>query len=280
MVEKILFFGNCQAAAIMKCLNLKVENYITHYEPCHLSELSNEQFTKMIKEQDIIITQPIAQNYRNLDYLNTNYIINNTDAIVIIFNSCYFEFYYPDLKYFKRSDGLLKQPIDYHYQCMIDHYMRGDNIQQYVDECVNNPDLYSKEFFLDLANKSIKELRNRDAHTKKELCTGNNVHFISITDFIEQNYRDKLLFYSMNHPSKYLLHFVSESIIRILNIGNTIDYNADPLSNPKCILYKSLQSGVNFKVNNDFETKGLKDLLSITELYFNTYDEIDLKNTK
>ena len=156
MVTKILFFGNCQTGAVMDCLNLN-NSYITHYEACYLSKLSKKKFTTLIKEQDIIITQPLAKNYRNLDYLNTEYILNNTNGIVIIFQICYFDFYYPDLKYIKNNNETVDKPIGYHYQYMIDYYKRGDTIQNYIDNCVNNPNLISQESLLELATKNINE---------------------------------------------------------------------------------------------------------------------------
>ena len=276
MAKRILFFGNCQPAAIMRCLNLN-KSYITHYEACHLSTLNKKEFTTLIKEQDIIITQPIAQNYRNSEYFNTKYVINNTNGIVIIFNSCYFDFYYPDLKYIKHNDKTLSAPIDYHYQYMIDYYKRGNTIQSYLDNCVNNPDLISQKSLLERATKSINELRNRDTDIRKELCTRGNVYFISICDYIEKNYREKLLFYSMNHPSKYLLQYICDHIITILNINNSIDYSIDPLNNPRCILYKCVERAVRFKFDNDSLTCNLTDTSSITKLYFDTYDKINLK---
>lgn len=278
MVKKILFFGNCQPDGIMKCLNLN-KSYVTHYEPCYKSTLNKKEFTTLIKEQDIIITQPIAQNYRNLDYLNTTYIVNNTKGIVIIFNSCYFDFYYPDLKYIKHNNEILHQPIDYHYQYMIDCYKRGDTIQNYLDNCVNNFDLISPKTLLERATKSINELRNRDTKIIKEFREKKNVYFISISDYIEKNFRDKLLFYSMNHPSKYLLQFICENIVKILNINNSINYSLDPLNNPRCMLYKCVESAVRFKIGNDIITRGLTDIFSITKLYFNTYDKINFRNT-
>lgn len=278
MIKKILFFGNCQPRAIMKCLNLD-KSYITQYVSCFKTTLNKKQFTTLIKGQDIIVTQPIAKNYRNLDFLNTNYIINNTNGIIIIFNSCYFDFYYPDLKYIKHKTKKLNEPIVYHYQYMIDHYKIGGKIQNYIDSCVNNPHLISQKSLLEKATKSINELRYRDTNIRKELCKKSNVYFISISDYIEKNYLEKLLFYSMNHPSKYLLQFICENIINILNIKNNINYKIDPLNNPKCILYKCLKGVVRFKIDNDFLTHNFTDVFSITKLYFDTYDKINLKKT-
>ena len=273
MTKRILFFGNCQPYALLTCLNLD-SSYITHYECCYNTTLNKMEFTKLINKHDIIITQPIDKNYRNIDYLNTNYILNNTNGIVIIFNSCYFDFYYPDLKY-----GYGKQPIDYHYQYMVDCYKRGDTIENYVENYVNNPALISKTSLLERATNSINELRKRDTKIREEYCKRSNVYFISISDFIEKNYRDKLLFYSMNHPSKYLFQFICENIITLLNVKNNINYTIDPLNKTKCILYKCLKEAVKFKINDDFITQNLTNVFSITKLYYDVYDQINLKDT-
>lgn len=278
MKKKILFFGNCQTGAIINVLNLN-DSFTINHIVCHKTNINKKKFTSLIKNQDIIVTQHIAKNYRNLEYLNTSYVLNNinTNTIIIIFNSCYFDFYYPDLKYIRHNNKLINKPHDYHYQYMIDCYKRGDTIKNYIDNYVNNPNLITKKSLLERATNSINELKKRDIRIKKEFCKKNNVHFISITDYIENNYMDKLLFYSMNHPTKYLFHFISEQIIKILNIRNNIKYNIDPLNNPRCILYKCLENHIRFKIDNNFLTLGCKKVFSITKLYFDTYNKINFK---
>ena len=78
----------------MRCLNLN-KSYIIHHVQCLKTKINKKEFTTLINIADIIITQPIQKNYRNLDYLNTDYVVNNTNGIVIIFNSCYFDFLLP-----------------------------------------------------------------------------------------------------------------------------------------------------------------------------------------
>ena len=52
----------------------------------------------------------------------------------------------------------------------------------------------------------------------------------------------------------------------------------DILNDPKCILYKCIQKNVNFDINNhNFLTLGLTNVGEITQLYYNTYKEIDFK---
>ena len=94
----ILFYGNCQTYSVLKTLNLDKTYSIFHIE-CWKEIIDQTYFTDIIKKCDIIITQPINDNYRDVDYLSTSYIIKikNTKCKLIIFDSCHFNFYYFDL---------------------------------------------------------------------------------------------------------------------------------------------------------------------------------------
>lgn len=76
-------------------------NYIIHHIECYSTNIDQAEFTYLINKCDIIITQPIQDNYRNKSYLSTSYIINNkkSECKIILFDSCYFSFYYFDLTY-------------------------------------------------------------------------------------------------------------------------------------------------------------------------------------
>ena len=64
----------------------------------------------------------------------------------------------------------------------------------------------------------------------------------------------------MNHPTKHLLQYICEEINSILKIPNSIDYDVDPLNNPRCVLYECLQPVVNFNVNDqNILTNGIND---------------------
>ena len=92
---KVLFYGNCQAGAIQKILSLDDSEYIS----CHKTNYDKTTFTNKLKEFDVIIAQPTSENYRNKDYLSTRYIVDNRKkgCQIILFDSCYFNFYYFDL---------------------------------------------------------------------------------------------------------------------------------------------------------------------------------------
>jgi hypothetical protein len=291
-MQTVFFFGNCQLNAILSQLNLDLNNYKIYQELCYSTTISKIDFTNIINQSDIIITQHIGDNYRECDYLNLNYILKNTkDKIIIIMPSCYFNFYYPDLKYIQNDGVILNEPSDYHYQYMIDNFKNNDSIQNYIDNYVNNPNLISKEELLNKANKSINTLKDRVQILKDNLdCINSiynlesqNIYTICIAEFIATNYKDKLLFYSMNHPTKYIINYITEEIINILKIKNNINYNIDILNGTygQCILYKCIQPLVNFDISKEeIKTQKCTNIYEITKLYYEIYNNLDSKLLK
>jgi len=274
----ILFYGNCQLFAILKTLNLPKE-YKTINIECFRNDIDKEFFTNIICTYDIIITQPINDNYRNVDYLSTSYIIKHKkpECKLIIFDSCRFDFYYVDLSYKQFNNDLLSKPGHYHYNKMIECYNNNKSVEHYITHFVNNLDLKSCEELETNAQNSLNQLKIRYINNK-EKYSGDHIYIIQTYEYIKNNYKDKLLFYSMNHPTKYVIQFICEEIIHILQIQNTINYDIDILSAPKCILYKCISKNVNFDINNhNALLLGNTDINKIVQLYYDTYKEIGFK---
>jgi hypothetical protein len=271
----ILYYGNCQLYGVKQILNLN--NYIETSIECYSTTLNEGEFENIISQQDIIISQPISDNYRDKPYLSTNFIINHCKETckLIIFDSCYFNFYYFDLTYKEFNNDILHQPIDYHYHTMIECYKNNLSVDYYIENYVNNVNLKSKEELEYYANQSLDELNSRHYRYVEKYKVNNNIYFISTYDYIKNNYKDKLLFYSMNHPTKFVLQYICEEIVKILIINNTILYNINVLDNPKSIIYKCIQKVVNFDINEcNPLTSGITDVNQITQLYYDTYRNI------
>jgi len=276
----IFFYGNCQTSAVLNTLSLPNNYNVTHIE-CWKEHIDRDNFTNIIKNSDIIITQPINDNYRDVDYLSTSFIIKNKKEIckLIIFDSCYFNFYYFDLTYKKIDGELLRKPIDYHYNKMIECYLNNSSMEYYISNYVNNVDLKSKEELDTIALNSLNELKHRNEKNCNKY-DDIDVYMIETYEFIKNNYKDKLLFYSMNHPTKYVIQFICEKIVEILPICTNINYTNDFLSNPSCILYKCISKNVNFDIDKQELLTGYdRDVKGITRLYYDTYKEIGLKES-
>ena len=76
-MKHILFYCNCQTSAVCNTLQFSTNDYNIFNIPCFSITLDKLEFTEIIKKCDIIVTQPINDNYLGVDYLSTNYIINN-----------------------------------------------------------------------------------------------------------------------------------------------------------------------------------------------------------
>jgi hypothetical protein len=279
-MKTLLFFGNCQLYAIKLKLHLDVSNYNCYHHECHTTNINITDFTDQINKTDIIISQNISDNYRGGDYLNLNYILQTAkDKLIIIVPSCYFEFYYPDLKYLTHNSTTLHDPSPYHYQFMIDNFKNNGSIENYITNYVNNIELIGSEKLLEKATNSINELTKRTNTLKDKIVDMSNVYTICISNFIENNFKEKLLFYSMNHPTKYVIEFICEEIVNIVQIPNTINYGTNILDNTKCILYKCIQPLVHFDINKEtMKTCEHTDIFSIVESYHKIYSQLYSKN--
>lgn len=276
MTKNLLLYGNCQVGSLNEIFKNSLLDYKTYIVLCWMDNIKKDDFLKKIKEADIIITQPINKGYRNLDYLHTEYVIENAKetANIFIFPSLYFNFYYFDLTYKTLKNGeLLREPSDYHYTNLIKCFEENKEINYYLKEIVNNYDFKNAIELENMAIDSINELAKRE--TEMELYNEiKTCKIIKCSNFIEKNYKDKLLFYSMNHPSKYNFHYVAEIILEDLNIENKINYDIDPLFNhERGILYKALQKVVNFNITEHQPRLHNYNLLNIEDIS-NKYYEI------
>jgi hypothetical protein len=272
----IFFYGNCQLKACLKTLNLLNEYEIYNID-CW-NDFDKDYFTNIIMKSDVIITQPINDNYKGTDCFGTSYVIKNKkkDCKLIIMDSCHFDFYYFDLTYKSFNNAPLQLPIPYHYEKMIECY-NANSVEYYITNVVNNLNLKTSEELDTYAQNSLNELDRRNK-INNEKYNEENTYLIQTYDYIKENYKNKLLFYSMNHPTKYLIQFICEKIIDILHIKNTINYHIDPLDGTKCIMYKCISKNVNFDINDhNALTLGITDVKQIAQLYYNTYNQIGYK---
>lgn len=266
----ILFYGNCQVHAIHKILS---KNPIKcHVLSCYTTEITRNEFDDILKECDVIVTQYIRNGYRDRIHLSTDYILDKCKkgCKVIILNSCHFSFYHFDLTYKTIDGSILHKPIDYHYGGMIQCFKDGLSAECYMEKYINNINLKSSEELNKLVVDNISELKRRSDEIVDKYA--GKAYHIPIAEYIESNYKNTLLFYSINHPTKYVFWYMCAKIVEIVDINMNIDYNCDPLEAVQCMLYKCIQKIVNFDVDKHLPlVNGKSDLLEVTNLYYDIY---------
>jgi hypothetical protein len=275
----ILFLGNCQLNAIKETICLLPSKYNIFNISVHVTNIEKIEIFNIIQKCDIIITQSIKEDYRNMDYLSTNYVINNSNkkCKIIIVDSCFFNFYYFDSIYKSFNNEKLQKPVGYHYDKMIETYNDNKPVNYYIDNYVNNLELKTKDELETIAENSLNELKKR-YNSSLTQYNKENIYIISNYEYIKNNYKKKLLFYSMNHPTKYVIQYMCEEINKHLNLPNAINYDIDVLSGVKCILYKCIQKNVNFDIkNHEPFLLNKKNINEIVKIYYDVYKSIGFK---
>ena len=89
----VVFIGNCQSRPLARTLNL---NCHVEVVVVNCNKLNRDEFENLIKQADVIISQPISGKY---NYLSTENVIKhkNKNCKIILYHSCYFTFYHFDI---------------------------------------------------------------------------------------------------------------------------------------------------------------------------------------
>ena len=252
--------GNCQAEALSNFLfSNNIFNKIYEYIQVKPIYLMNENelnyfYTYTLLELDLIIIQPINDDFNGNIKYSTKSILNNIkqDCISILFPSLYFDFYHPYLCYLNGDNCKIQEPIDYHDKILIKLYLaykessNEEIIEKYMS-IFNNEIFINNSMIYDNLTLSLLNIDERENNFKDYIV--NNTKCIYCYDFIKNNYQENLLFYSVNHPSKYLLSYLSDEILKYLNIpSEEYPNNLDPFNNLIIPIYNYLKYVLKFDI--------------------------------
>ena len=289
--------GNCQTDAIVSFL-LSNNEFINKYNYIKIKNihiLNNDEidyiYDNILKNLDLIIIQPISENYKDYRF-STISILNHlkSDCIKILFPSLYFDYYHPFLTYVynKNVPGWkLDQPYDYHDKNIIKLYVnyKNDNSIDILNNYFSvlyNDNLLDENFFNERLKINISNLKDREKNYHK-FCT-NDTFIIISSDYILENYKNNLLFYSMNHPTKYLFKYICNKILTLLNIQlDEYPEDLDPLESLVMPLYSCIKKNINFDISiyqNFRHYKIIFDDNNMINSYINVYDTIDIEILK
>lgn len=301
-MKNYTIIGNCQADPLSQFLNTN-KNFVDNYKyiPLKAIYIMNEEeldnlYLNILSTLDLIIIQPISDNYNNNHKYSTKSILKNTkkECIKIIIPSLYFDFYHPYLIYINEKNkygNSLTMPFDYHDKNILNAYVENkkNNINDISQLITNIIDKYSNivscnnesddEYLNNLFYKNISTLIKRE-NNYYEYKFLENIHFIYSSQFITDKYKDKLLFYTINHPTKYLFQYISSSILDILKIKiEEYPENIDPLKSLIMPVYSTLQKKVYFPVNK-FQNFQHYDMIfnttNIVKQYIEEYENTDI----
>ena len=207
--QTILILGNCQVEVILNYMALLDgfhEQYVIIDIPAiHLFRDKNLFFEniKCLEDLNILITQDISSNNEFDERFSTdsfwNIISNvtNNKAKRIIIPNLFFDVYFPqggkmpnrnNVMLDKYGAGVFPYP-DY----IIDDLVRRYDKDKVID-IVMNPDFISEQFMDDYSKYRFCQLKQRE-----EKCD------VKILDYVIENYKRELLFFSRNHPKNKVI---------------------------------------------------------------------------
>ena len=100
-----------------------------------------------------------------------------------------------------------------------------------------------------------------------------SIHLIRCADFIKKEWKNKLLFYAINHGTKYMYQYVVENINFLLNGKLNINYEKDLHYNlTRLVVYSCLNKVLNFEIPSDCALpSGVVGTRNVVNEYFTTY---------
>jgi len=289
----ILFYGSCNVTKLVEEINSKrsilgeaLKGHNVSCVICHETEFSEDQFLELIKRQDVIVTVPINKEYRNKDYLSTEYILKNkkTETKVLIFVSLHSHYYYFDYGHIADDGIYIGKPHYLHFKTLFDFYKQGKTEKQFIDECVFNENLKSYQELEVFANNDIEELSKRQLLLIDMQRQHNNIIVIDAVKFIKDNYRDHQMFFSLNHPSNCLLYFIAEQILDIIEIPIYLVDKTIKAFDDKFLLYTCQQKYFKFNIYErsvDYRAicnnNSIDSLEKAVSYFYNSYKEQEIK---
>lgn len=266
--KKLVVIANCQGEALVKTLQENPEfsstyewiflPYIQYLNKSHISEV----LEKVILA-DLFLYQPISLTSNRPEELTSDFLVKQLkrDAVSLSFPSLYFDGYFPHLGTFKGHTSVLNLVHDYiiAYSCLIG-LSENETIQ-----LIQSDDLYSTEVSLQLLERSLKDLKERESRFKID---------IRVSDYIESNYKYIKLFNHFSHPTKSIFKYISQKILDILTIDNTIKSEGigylDAIITP---IYKSTYVNLNLQFIEDFDSyKGVTGNVKTADVVFNFFE--------
>tara|TARA_B100000700_G_C15038434_1_gene854005 strand:+ start:1108 stop:2121 length:1014 start_codon:yes stop_codon:yes gene_type:complete len=235
--KKYSVYGNCQANPLGNVLQTNTEfaeswEFVPFPKPSfELRKGDWEDVEMLLRELDLFITQNVGESHGIFSSSNLASHLK-ANAKVIRIPNAYFSGYMPEVVYFRAGEPYVTKFCDYHDANFLAFFMEDPvNAVQKTVKAATNRSHYSEEFVLDNAMTSISELKRRE-----EECD------VFVSDYIEKNWRNDILFYSINHPRTVVLSHMASQILKLLN-QSTGDVHDDYeyLDNTRPPIYESVK---------------------------------------
>jgi len=203
--KKCIVYGNCQTEPIRKYLmasstfnRIYTMIYVPSIHRCNHETGLDQQYLKTLYDCDLFIYQKVSQSYNY--YLSSDYMLERlpSKCMKISFTNSYFSGYYPQYMH--------KKLYPYADKNIIKLLNEGCSKEEIIS-ILSDDNFYSYDEVKTNLENTIQELKRRDTELD-----------ITLDDYIEQNYKDIQLFYTINHPSYHIIQYLTMKILDKLEI--------------------------------------------------------------
>ena len=209
-----IFHGNCQISTISKILStssdFKEEYTLIFVPPVHVirwSSVNENAFSLLLPHANLFIYQNVKEGPGYSKWMSTEYIKTQLQkkCITIAIPNTYFGGYFPQ---YTRNENRPMFGSKYNRvgivpygDLKINTLVEEGRSEDEIEKLLQSDNLFKKDEVEKNCKDSLAELKHRE-----ELCD------VKISDFIEDNYKKKYLFYTINHPTKEVLREVTKRI--------------------------------------------------------------------
>jgi hypothetical protein len=243
---------------------------ILECKPVHLlSQDDLPNLNQMLPEVDLLIHQPVSDNYKGIPQLSSRYLRSQLkpSSQALSFSVAYFSGYNPEMVSPKVKGVTLSKPFNYHDINLMRLYLEGKSITEAL-KLIRAEDFYSPTQAEQLLSQTFMNLE------KRELALD-----IRLSPFIRRYFRQMRLFYTFNHPSSAVLSYIANCALEALELGNdSLDLfsQAEVLDRSYFPIYPALQyiHGLEFDSPQDYRLeKQPYQAEPLVEMYFRAYEQ-------
>ena len=216
-MERAVVIGNCQASALELMLDtseaFRKRFELVRFPPVH--EFPEELVPKLheaVADAAVVIPQRVDDSYRGGIGLGTKTLAALAgDATVVRWPSVFWAGYFPDLFYLRDAQRapVLDGPFDYHDRAILRAYASGADVAT-ACERLEDPEAPSEAEQWAAAATAELDSRGEDCD-------------VQVASFIASQFREELLFFTMNHPTNRLLEFIAQQILELLALPADAD---------------------------------------------------------
>lgn len=215
--SKVIVYGNCHTTAIINVLNNNpsfCERYVIHPIPPIQNITDTGFFSKEnFGDCDVFIHQSIQLNNRYGKEFASNNILKllkpecKVIAIPNVYHlpMCFFP-QYEEATPLREVRG--RKATHFFRDAIIDEGYTQNNSVAEIAEKYQREDLYDADEIKEEFRKFIEKVRMREKDWN-----------IKISDFINENFQKRQLFYDPNHPTNFLLEYIAYKLLSEL-LGN------------------------------------------------------------